>query len=47
MNILDKINIILTSDHGADSNMKGHGGDKNDGNLLVPLFMMGPDFKKK
>ena len=46
LNILDKINIILTSDHGVDKNLMAHGHDKNDGNLLVPLFMMGPDFKK-
>ncbi len=46
LGLLDKINIIITSDHGADRSMMNHGQDKFDGNLLVPLFMMGPDFKK-
>lgn len=46
LNVLDKINIILTSDHGTDINNNSHGNDKYDGNLFVPLFMMGPDFKK-
>lgn len=46
LGILDKVNIIITSDHGSDRSRMDHGNDKWDGNLLVPLFMMGPDFKK-
>jgi len=46
LNLIDKVNIIITSDHGADRSNMNHGKDKWDGNLLVPLFMMGPDFKK-
>lgn len=46
LNILDKINIIITTDHGTDKNHNSHGNDKYDGNLFVPIFMMGPDFKK-
>lgn len=46
LQILDKVNIIITSDHGTDRNHGAHGNDKYDGNLFVPLFMMGPDFKK-
>ncbi len=46
LNLLDKINIIITSDHGSDRGKMSHGNDKYDGNLRVPLFMMGPDFKK-
>lgn len=46
LQIEDKVNIILTSDHGSDRNKFSHGNDKYDGNLMVPLFMMGPDFKK-
>jgi arylsulfatase A-like enzyme len=45
LNLLEKVNIIITSDHGSDRNKMSHGKDKYDGNLMVPLFMMGPDFK--
>lgn len=45
LNLLDKINIILTSDHGSDRNRYFHGRDKYDGNLFVPIYLMGPDFK--
>lgn len=46
LGILDKVNIVITSDHGSDRSRLSHGNDRWDGNLLVPLFMMGPDFKK-
>ena len=45
LNLLEKVNIIITSDHGSDRSKLSHGKDKYDGNLMVPLFMMGPDFK--
>ena len=44
LEILDKVNIIITSDHGSDTDWGVHRNDKWDGNLLVPLFMIGPDF---
>lgn len=46
LNLLDKINFIVTTDHGADKNRKSHGSDGLDDNLFCPLFLMGPDFKK-